>query len=145
MATPTAFTSDMLREIVRDMDKLADGAGYGASPMKSLLVSRGARERMMAEFRAAAPVSTGDQLVSGFTQTFMGIPIEAVDIPPEEVLDWSGCRSPSRAKRRHAQGKPQRVKATYRDRAFLVDRRALMGLGRDLDRMMVQAFFDESK
>lgn len=41
------------------------------------------------------------------TKTFAGV--NFVESIHATALDWSQCRSPSRAKRRHAKGIPQRV------------------------------------
>lgn len=38
-----------------------------------------------------------------------GRPIQICAELTEETLDWSGCRSPARARCRHAHGHPQRV------------------------------------
>ncbi len=62
--------------------------------------------------------SRPDQITE-YTSTYGTVPVHFAPIPPKEVLDWSGCRSPSRAKRRHARGYPQRVKTTY-GVAFLI-------------------------
>jgi hypothetical protein len=90
---------------------------------------------------SASPVTGVEHMAT----RYLGMPFEVADIPPERVEDWSGCRSPARAKRRAKQGYPQRVTVTYRERAFLVDDRVLAGMrgfaGR-LDRMMVKALFD---
>jgi len=42
------------------------------------------------------------------TRSFSGV--NFVETIHATTLDWSNCRSPSRAKRRHALGIPQRVK-----------------------------------
>lgn len=41
--------------------------------------------------------------------TFMGIEITPFEYATQRVADWSRCRSPSRARRRYAQGHRQRV------------------------------------
>ena len=136
MATPTVFNSDMLR----DMMKAVEGFG----PAQTLLVSRGMRAQMEVERRAAAPFATPDNTIyAGYTQSYAGFPVETIDIPPEQVFDWSGCRSPSRAKRRHARGIPQRVKVTHRERAFLIDKRALTDWSNRYDRMTMKMLLGE--
>lgn len=139
MATPTTFNSDMLLEMMRAVNDI--------EPLPSLLVSRGMRARLEADHSANAPTFTDNPIFPGYTPRYMGLPVETFDIPPEEVFDWSGCRSPSRAKRRHARGIPQRVKITYRERAFLFDRRVLNDIAgsfdRMFDRMVVKMLYGE--
>ncbi len=133
MATPTALTADMLR----DMAKIINDA----EPQKSLLMSAGFRQTLKRDFDLLLPASARNPILSGYTQSFMGIDIVPVDIPPEEVIDWSGCRSPSRAKRRHAKGIPQRIKIEYRERAFLIHRDALRRMGRDIDARLIASLY----
>lgn len=46
----------------------------------------------------------------------LGVDIRTSEHLTETVEDWSGCRSPSRARRRLRQGCPQRVKTVTRPR-----------------------------
>lgn len=125
MATPTTFTSDILKDMAKAIEDFR--------PRQSLMMSAGFR-RALAKEAAPIIVDGGNPLLSGYAQTYAGIPVEMFDIPPEEVIDWSGCRSPSRAKRRHARGIPQRIKVEYRERAYLINRNALARIGADLAR-----------
>lgn len=130
MATPTSFTSDMLRDMLKELEYYR--------PQQSLLLSSG----MRAQIEAAPPPLGDNPIAVGYTQSYMGLPVETFEIPPEEVIDWSGCRSPARAKRRHAQGHPQRIKVTYRERAFLIDRRVLgFDFARRFERGALAAFY----
>jgi len=133
MATPTAFTADMLKEIAKALEDY--------QPRQSLLMSAGFREALAKEAPAIIGTRQSNPLFTGCTQTYAGIDIVPHDIPPEEVIDWSGCRSPSRAKRRHARGIPQRIRIEYQDRAYLIDRRAL-ALGREIDARMLAAIYN---
>lgn len=122
MAIPTdGFTPDMLKKM---MDLVKE---YREPPR--LFVSRGWRDALAAEARTfklkSATTEAPNPLMAGYTTSYASIPYDVVNIPPEEVIDWSGCRSPARAKRRHAKGIPQRIKITYRERAYLVDTKAI--------------------
>lgn len=119
MATPDAFSANMIEDIAKAMENY--------QPRQSLLMSAGFRREAMARIPAATSADQSNPLLAGYaiTQSFMGVPVERFDIPPEEVIDWSGCRSPSRAKRRHARGIPQRIKIELRERAYLINRDAL--------------------
>jgi hypothetical protein len=132
VATPTAFTADILKDMLKQLEYY--------QPRESLLMSSGYKREAMKTIPNAAP-SYENPILNGYTTTYLGLPIETIDIPPEEVIDWSGCRSPSRAKRRHARGIPQRVKVTYRERAFLFDKRALGDIRRRFDRMVVKMLY----
>lgn len=135
MAIQTSMSADLLREMMRAIDDM--------KPAQSLLVSSGVRAQLEADHRANAPTLTDNPIFAGYTQRYMGLPVETFDIPPEEVFDWSGCRSPGRAKRRHARGIPQRVKITYRERAFLFDRRVLTDFMNRFDRMAVKMLYGD--
>jgi hypothetical protein len=132
MATPTAFTADILKDMLKQLEDY--------QPRQSLLLSAGYKREAMRVIPSAAP-SYDNSIFNGYTQSYMGFPIEAVDISPEEIIDWSGCRSPSRAKRRHARGIPQRVKITYQERAFLIDKRVISDFRNSFDRMVVKALY----
>lgn len=69
------------------------------------------------------------------------MPIRTFDIPKQQRFDWSGCRSPSRAKRRHARGIPQRVKVTEHDVAYLVNEDALLHMRRGWERMTAKILY----
>lgn len=116
MAIPTNFTADMLKAMMNSVDDVR--------PRQSLFASRGFVEGALKLAKAQGP-ATDNPLYAGYTTTLMGIPVKSVNIPPEQVIDWSGCRSPSRAKRRHARGIPQRIKVEYRERAYLIDQSVL--------------------
>jgi hypothetical protein len=116
MAIPDTITADMLKRMADEIDQ---------KPMfTDLLISRGWRDQLVRVSTPPQKPEIDNPIYAGFTHRYHGIPYEVVDIPPEEVFDWSACRSPSRAKRRHARGIPQRVQITYRERVFLFDRRA---------------------
>lgn len=120
MATMTSMSDDLLREIMR--------AASAARPAQSLMISPRALNALKTEFApymVAEPTLSTNPIYAGYTTKFAGVPVEVVDIPPEEIVDWSGCRSPARAKRRRARGFPQRVKITYQERAYLFHRQAL--------------------
>lgn len=140
MATPSTFTADMLKDMAKALDDY--------KPRQSLLMSAGFKREAMARFPLARPDVSDNPLIADYTttQSFMGIPVERFDIPPEEVIDWSGCRSPSRAKRRHARGIPQRIKIELRERAYLVNRDALARLGagmmRDMDARLLASIYN---
>ena len=132
MATPTTVTADMLNDIAKALDEYW--------PRQSLLTSAGFRREAVAAIKPAVPEVSNNPLFARYTQSFVGLPVETFDIPPEEVIDWSGCRSPSRAKRRHARGIPQRIKIEYRERAYLINRDALaMRWGREMDARLFAA------
>ncbi len=132
MATPSTFTADMLKDMAKALDEY--------KPRQSLLVSAGFRREAMAVIKPAVPEVRDNPLFAGYTQSFVGLPVETFNIPPEEVIDWSGCRSPSRAKRRHARGFPQRIKIEHRERAYLINRDALAkSWGRELDARLFAA------
>lgn len=139
MAIPSTLNADMLKEMAKALEDFR--------PRKSLMMSAGFRREAAARLPVVKPETSTNPLLSDYTitQQFMGIPIEPFDIPPEEVIDWSGCRSPSRAKRRHARGIPQRIKIEYRERAYLINRDALARLGaglvRDLDARLFASIY----
>lgn len=114
MATPPdTFSLDSIRTLLQAHPDLM-------SPRQSLFLSSGYRDAVKAEFSVAESNPLYQSAMS-----YVGIPVRTFDIPKQKVYDWSGCRSPSRAKRRHARGIQQRVKITERDVAYLIDERAL--------------------
>ena len=134
MATPTTFTADMLKDMAKALDEY--------KPRQSLLMSAGFHREALAVLKPTVPEVRDNPLFGDYTTTrsLAGIPVETFRIPPEEVIDWSGCRSPSRAKRRHARGFPQRIKIEYRERAYLINRDALaMRWGREMDARLFAA------
>jgi hypothetical protein len=133
MATPSEFNSDMLKQMVKAL------ADFSPPPRQSLMMSAGFRKALARETPPIIGAGDGNPLLHGYTQSYVGIPVEPFAIPPEEVIDWSGCRSPSRAKRRHAQGIPQRIKIEYRERAYLINRDALARFGLEMDARMIAA------
>lgn len=136
MATPSdGFTPEMLKKMVEMVNE------YREPP--SLFVSRGWRDALAVKVPMLKPSTTEppNPLMVGYTTSYASIPFDVVDVPPEEVIDWSGCRSLARAKRRHAKGIPQRIKITYRERAYLVDRKALADMmSLRFERMALSAF-----
>lgn len=100
-------------------------------PLQTLLVSPRMRASLEAEKIRSWPSVVSAEYSS---KTFMGIGFEVHDIPPEIVYDWSGCRSPARAQRRHKLGHPQRVKITHKEVAYLVDKEALRRMTNDWER-----------
>lgn len=120
MAIPSVFTFDMLKEMQESIERLSNDSMMH----KSLLVSPRMADELAKHFkheRKPSERSPYDNF-AGFTTSYAGFPVETFDIPPEITYDWSDCRSPSRAKRRHARGIPQRVKVIKSERAFLISR-----------------------
>lgn len=76
--------------------------------------------------------------------TFGAIKRAAV-LPPEEVFDWSECRSPSRAKRRYARGLLQRVKVAHNEVALLINEdtftRAAANAAERIDTMFMKQLY----
>ena len=105
---------------------LAEMAKVGRSPGRDYVLagSKGAVASLMKYAESPAPAGMASQRPFADCSLF-GMQIKIADIPAEKVFDWSGCRSPSRARRRHAQGHPQRVKITEREVMYLMDRRAM--------------------
>ena len=138
MAIPSEFNSDMLAQMTKALENY--------QPRQSPMMSAGFRRALAKEAPPIMGTGEGNPLLQGYTQSFHGMEVEAFDIPPEEFIDWSGCRSPSRAKRRHARGIPQRIKIQYRERAYLINRDALAGLGawmaRDLDARLFASIYN---
>lgn len=99
-------------------------------------VLAGSKGAVASLLKHAAPCPTKPNLpFADFT--LFGMQIEIADIPKEKRFDWSGCRSPARAKRRHALGHPQRVKITEHDVMYLVNKAAFR-MGLDLERKAVK-------
>lgn len=98
-----------------------------AFPSQTFLVSPKTRASLeAATFNSGPNVIPSSPLAEySIKKTFMGIGMEVHDIPPEVVYDWSDCRSPARAQRRHKLGYLQRVKITHKEVAYLVDKDAL--------------------
>lgn len=140
MAMPSEFNSDMLKQMVKALED------FSPPPQQSLMMSAGFRRALAKEAPPIIGAGERNPLFQGYTQSYVGIPVETFDIPPEEVIDWSGCRSPSRAKRRHARGIPQRIKIQYLERAYLINRDALArmgaGLQRDLDARLFASIYN---
>lgn len=113
-------------------------------PAPTFLLSSGNRDALR---RAAGPTFdelNNNPLRDGLVNSYHGFAVTVVDLPKEKVFDWSGCRSPARAKRRHARGYPQRVKITERDVAYLVDASVLRGFAHDFDRMAMKALMGDA-
>lgn len=135
MATPSEFNFDVLKQMAKAMED------FSPPPQQSLLMSAGFRRALAKEAPTFAGVGDSNPLFHGYTQSYAGIAVEKFDIPPEEVIDWSGCRSPSRAKRRHARGIPQRIKIEYRERAYIINKDALARFGREMEARMLAAIY----
>lgn len=137
MAIPTStLTAETLAEMMK--------AAVDYMPrFDSVFASKGALTGLVKLRQDAAPSLFEQDLLSrGGGLTFMGIDVIQADIPKRKVFDWSGCRSPARAKRRHAQGHPQRVKVTEEDVVYLVDKSRLDLLGR-LEAISVRAIMGD--
>lgn len=133
MATPSdTFSMDSIRDLLRDYPDLR-------TPRQSLFASRGFTDSLTAQF-PVEPAPT-NPLYTG-AMSYLGIPIRTFDIPKQKVYDWSGCRSPSRAKRRHARGIPQRVKVTEHDVAYLVNEDAMRFMRHGWERMTAKILYD---
>lgn len=132
MATGGTFTADMLRLIEKEFEK--------RPRFTDLMISPKWKDDLL---KVPTPRAAIDNPIHQGGLAYSSIPYQVVDIPPEEVIDWSGCRSPSRAKRRHARGIPQRLKVSYRERAFMFDRDALLGFGREFDRRAVKILYGQ--
>lgn len=137
MATPSAFDDDMLRKMIESVRTY--------EPRQSLLVSSGVLAQLKSAASSNASHAADNLIFHGYQQSYAGFPVEVHDIPPEQVFDWSACRSPARARRRYRQGHPQRVKITYRERAFLFDKRGLTDWVNRYERMAVQMMLGETK
>ncbi len=119
-------------------DMLAALEKFEPQPQQTLLIPKRMRAAIETETAASNP------LVTGYTieRKFMSLGVEVFDIPPETVYDWSGCRSPARAQRRHKLGFPQRVKVTTREVAYLVDKAALRRVSDDWERRVCKMLFE---
>lgn len=107
-------------------DMLAALEKFEPQPQQTLLIPK----RMRAALETEAAVS--NPLVTGY------LGVEVFDIPPETVYDWSGCRSPARAQRRHKLGFQQRVKITTKDVAYLIDKDAMRRMTHAWERRCVK-------
>lgn len=133
MAIPNELTADMLA-------KLRDGLSY--EPPQTLLASSGITRELKLRLTEAAAPRHANPLFAGTDPTaYLGYSMTVVDIPKRKVYDWSGCRSPARAQRRHKLGHPQRVKITTEDVAYIVSDDVLRGYANRLDRMIQDALF----
>ena len=111
-----------------------------------LLVPRGMRAKLEVACQADAPTVTDNPIYTGYsTRTFCGVSVEVADIPREKVFDWSGCRSPARARRRHKQGHPQRVTIIERDVAYLVGKLAAHEMAVAWERRCVKMIFGDAE
>mgnify|MGYP000918801683 CR=1 FL=1 len=120
MATPSTFTPDMLKQMA---DAIRDAPRSDFA--RSILMPKGMQRALVAQSEQLKGVPIDhNPLREGFDQrSFLGYDVIVADVPPQIRYDWSGCRSPSRAKRRHARGIPQRVKVVRDEVAYLIDRR----------------------
>lgn len=90
-----------------------------------LLLPPAMKARLQSEAAANASSISDNPLFAGsLRQTYAGMPVEFSDILPTVIrYDWSDCRSPSRAKRRHARGIKTRVKIIHQDVAYLITKK----------------------
>lgn len=90
-----------------------------------------------------APATHDSPLFAGYSieRSLCGIPVQFADIPPVITYDWSDCRSPSRAKRRHARGIPQRVKVIKQDVAYLIGPQAAREIAAEFEPMCAKLLF----
>ena len=63
----------------------------------------------------------GNPVLQGFMRLQDGMPIVVNPTLTVRHFDWSKCRSPSRARRRHRKGHPQRVTVTWKPLAFVME------------------------
>jgi hypothetical protein len=78
-------------------------------------------------------------MIGQYHNTFAGVRIiEDANLVDAVGLDWSGCRSPSRAKRRSKHGHRQRVKTAYapKKEALSVDGGRTFVMHPEIARMM---------
>lgn len=132
MAIPTEpLSAELVAEMVRSIETVSREEHLFGD---RLFVSPRVRDQLPAWANESVPAD--NPILQGYTTSLVGLPVDVVDVPPEEVFDWSGCRSPSRAKRRYARGIPQKVKIERREVAYLVDSRAIAKMmGATFDRM----------
>ena len=131
MATPPdTFSLETLSKMLADFKEPAQ---------PSFLLSPGYRDKVAATFQIEGSKDrSSNPLRAVYTTEYASIPMEVYDIPKQKVYDWSACRSPSRAKRRHAKGIPQRVKITEHDVAYMFDKRCLQFMDQRYDDMVVK-------
>lgn len=137
MAIPDAFTADMLRQISKSIADLPTRTRYD-----SVLMPRKMERQLRLESEAQGPRFDNPLLAGATPGHLFGMKVVVADVPPQITYDWSECRSPSRAKRRHARGIPQRVKIIKTDVAYLIDQAAL-DMGRDWERRAMKVLFGE--
>lgn len=79
----------------------------------------------MGKYAETTTVSTGLDLASGpdvTAYTYAGLRVIITENAMQYSEDWSGCRSPARARRREKQGRRQHVKRRSVPMAFVVDK-----------------------
>lgn len=114
---PGTFSMDTIRDLLAKYPELP-------APRQSIFASRGFADALSTMFPLGRDEERANPIYAG-SMSYLGIPIRTYDIPKQKVYDWSGCRSPSRARRRHARGIPQRVEITEVDVAYMVNEDAL--------------------
>lgn len=140
MATPSTFTPDMLNQMA---DAIRDAPRSDFA--RSILMPKGMQRALVAHSEQLKPIPSDNPLLAGADmRTFMGYDVIVADVPPQIRYDWSGCRSPSRAKRRHARGIPQRVKVIRDEVAYLIDRR-VADMCRQIDSELLRNVYGWSK
>lgn len=126
------LTAEMLQDMIRHINE--------PSPDIATLALAMSKRAVVGLKQDRAAVMPHNPILTGGMETYMGIDIIQADIPKRQVFDWSGCRSPARAKRRHAMGHPQRVKITETEVAYLIDRASLNFINR-IESLSVAAIF----
>lgn len=133
MATTDAFTMETMAELLKN---------WKEPQTRSLLLSQGYRDKVETTFPLRSAEYRNPLYSGGLASPYLSMNVRVMDIPKQKVYDWSACRSPSRARRRHAQGIPQRVKITECDVAYIFDERVLTDFTRRWDRSVAKILFD---
>lgn len=142
--TAPPFTKAMLDDVAKDAmvfpsnERLASMFSKASRFPQRDYVLAGSKGAVASLLKHAEPAPNQKPNLPFADFTLFGMQIEIADIPKEKRFDWSGCRSPARAKRRYALGHPQRVKITEHDVMYLVDKTAFR-MGLDLERKAVKA------
>lgn len=119
----TPFTSAMLDDMMRLVD-------FHQPPKMLLMPGNMAAEFSKFPTRPNEVIAPNRLTFGAGTSTYLGYDVRVADVPPRVDYDWSGCRSPSRAKRRHAIGHPQRVKITTTPVGYLISKDMINGMER---------------
>lgn len=120
-----------------DLDELRKLIDREYRPECTLIVPPIMRQEMVKQFETLNPVHD-PQLGRRDGLQYMGYKVVQADIPPVATEDWSNCRSPARAKRRRAQGHPQKVVETRSHVGYLIDAEALLKrFNRELENVLL--------